>query len=68
MDVQNSARAQTVSGPSISSGARPRVELGDLHGVQFGEFDRPEPWVDIDRNELLVALERLGCKVRPYSG
>jgi hypothetical protein len=68
MDVQNSARAQAVSGPSIAGSARPRLELGDLHGVQFGEFNRPELWVDIDRNELLVALERLGCKVRLYSG
>lgn len=68
MNVQNSARAQARAGSSIAGGARPRVELSDLHRLQLGEFDRPGLWIDIHHHELLVALECFGSEVRVYGG
>jgi hypothetical protein len=67
MNVQNSARAQALSGSSVADGTRPRVKLSDLHRLQFGEFNRPELWIDVGRNKLLVTLECLGCEVTLYS-
>jgi hypothetical protein len=56
MDVQNGLRASCAS-PVVSVCARAGVEFRDLHWLQFREWDGSKPRIDVNVDELFVALE-----------